>query len=72
MATQVLNYHDAVIYDTDVGLFGEGGWLNDNCINWFFRCDGLVPTQFATYVLQRTQAEPTNELVDECLHERTT
>eukprot|EP00903_Cladosiphon_okamuranus_P006735 g6570.t2 len=34
---QVLNYHDAVIYDTDVGLFGDGGWLNDSCINWFFR-----------------------------------
>lgn len=34
---QVLNYHDAVVYDTDVGLFGEGGWLNDNCINWYFR-----------------------------------
>lgn len=34
---QVLNYHDAVVYDTDVGLFGDGGWLNDNCINWFFR-----------------------------------
>ncbi|CAN0193777.1 unnamed protein product, partial [Scytosiphon promiscuus] len=34
---QVLNYHDAVVYDTDVELFGDGGWLNDNCINWFFR-----------------------------------
>lgn len=34
---QVLNYHDAVVYDTDVGLFGDGEWLNDNCINWFFR-----------------------------------
>lgn len=35
--TQVLNYHDAVVYDTDVALFRDGGWLNDNCINWFFR-----------------------------------
>ncbi|CAM9122267.1 unnamed protein product [Ectocarpus sp. 8 AP-2014] len=35
--TQVLNYHDAVVYDTDVALFGDGKWLNDNCINWFFR-----------------------------------
>ncbi|CBN74639.1 conserved unknown protein [Ectocarpus siliculosus] len=35
--TQVLNYHDAVVYDTDVALFGDGEWLNDNCINWFFR-----------------------------------
>ncbi|CAM9750224.1 unnamed protein product [Ectocarpus fasciculatus] len=34
---QVLNYHDAVVYDTDVALFGDGEWLNDNCINWFFR-----------------------------------
>lgn len=35
--TQVLNYHDAVVYDTDVALFGDDEWLNDNCINWFFR-----------------------------------
>ncbi|CAM9729230.1 unnamed protein product, partial [Hapterophycus canaliculatus] len=34
---QVLNYHDAVVYDIDVCLFNHGGWLNDNCINWYFR-----------------------------------
>lgn len=34
---KALNYHDAVVYNTDVDLFGEYGWLNDNCINWFFR-----------------------------------
>lgn len=39
---QVLNYHDAVVYDTDVELFREGGWLNDNCINWFFRYKSRV------------------------------
>lgn len=44
--TQVLNYHDAVVYDSDVALFGKHGWLNDNCINWFFRCkyDGRACT----------------------------
>lgn len=41
---QVLNYHDAVMYDTDVALFCDGGWLNDNCLNWLFRWASLLTT----------------------------
>ncbi len=64
MANQVLNYHDAVIYDTDVGLFGDGGWLNDNCINWFFRCDRFCPNPMHAIYYTKA-AQQTNGRVDE-------
>lgn len=35
---QVLNYHDAVLYDTDLPLFRGTNWLNDNCINFYLKC----------------------------------
>ena len=34
---QILNYHDAVLYDTDLDLFQGSNWLNDNCINFYLR-----------------------------------
>mmetsp|Transcript_21871 Transcript_21871/g.31752 ORF Transcript_21871/g.31752 Transcript_21871/m.31752 type:complete len:104 (+) Transcript_21871:67-378(+) len=37
MPEQVLNYNDAVVYDTDIELFNPGCWLNDRCINFYFR-----------------------------------
>mmetsp|Transcript_12698 Transcript_12698/g.20244 ORF Transcript_12698/g.20244 Transcript_12698/m.20244 type:complete len:271 (-) Transcript_12698:71-883(-) len=33
----MLNFHDAVLYDRDVQLFKGRSWLNDACINFYFR-----------------------------------
>lgn len=52
--SQILNYHDAVVYDTDVELFGEHGWLNDSCINWFFRSERIYPRQAGGLLLLTT------------------
>ncbi|GLE02593.1 hypothetical protein PINS_up011434 [Pythium insidiosum] len=35
--TQVLNYHDVQLYDSDVALFRCNEWLNDNAINFYFQ-----------------------------------
>jgi sentrin-specific protease 8 len=32
-----LNFHDAVVYETDVKLLVNPDWLNDACINFIFR-----------------------------------
>ena len=39
MASDALlfNYHDALIYEGDARLFRAPGWLNDRCLNFFFR-----------------------------------
>ncbi|KAJ0397749.1 hypothetical protein P43SY_005606 [Pythium insidiosum] len=37
MPKQVLNYHDVQLYDTDVALFRDNEWLNDNAINFYFQ-----------------------------------
>lgn len=37
MATQVLNYHDVQLYDSDVALFATSQWLNDNAINFYLQ-----------------------------------
>lgn len=35
--TLLFNYHDALIYEGDARLFKAPGWLNDRCLNFFFR-----------------------------------
>uniref|UniRef100_K3XBB7 Ubiquitin-like protease family profile domain-containing protein n=1 Tax=Globisporangium ultimum (strain ATCC 200006 / CBS 805.95 / DAOM BR144) TaxID=431595 RepID=K3XBB7_GLOUD len=35
--TQVLNYHDVQLYDSDVALFATRQWLNDNAINFYLQ-----------------------------------
>ncbi|KAF1319338.1 Ubiquitin1-specific protease, partial [Globisporangium splendens] len=37
VVTQVLNYHDVQLYDSDVALFATHQWLNDNAINFYFQ-----------------------------------
>lgn len=34
---QVLSYHDAILYSSDVRLFKAPNWLNDSCINFYLR-----------------------------------
>lgn len=36
-ARQVLNYHDVLLYASDVALFAHSQWLNDNAINFYFQ-----------------------------------
>nr|CCA16822.1 SUMO protease putative [Albugo laibachii Nc14] len=36
MASQVINLRDAQMYDSDVALFTEFTWLNDNAIHFYF------------------------------------
>lgn len=31
------NYHDALVYEEDAHLFEGPQWLNDRCINFYFR-----------------------------------
>ncbi|CAM9177978.1 unnamed protein product [Choristocarpus tenellus] len=70
---QVLNYHDAVLYDTDVALFGGCNWLNDNCVNWYFRYlesevfagrDELLFMDPAVVSCMLLQCEEDEELID--------
>lgn len=37
MATQVLNYHDVQLYESDVALFAARQWLNDNALNFYLQ-----------------------------------
>ncbi|KAI9895352.1 hypothetical protein PsorP6_019097 [Peronosclerospora sorghi] len=37
MAKQVLNYHDVQLYESDVALFRNRQWINDNAINFYFQ-----------------------------------
>jgi hypothetical protein len=32
-----LNFHDAIVYETDLKLLVNPDWLNDSCINFIFR-----------------------------------
>jgi hypothetical protein len=32
-----LSYHDCIMYKSDPRLFRAPNWLNDNCVNFFFR-----------------------------------
>ncbi|CCI42314.1 unnamed protein product [Albugo candida] len=36
MINQVINFRDAQLYDSDVALFTEFMWLNDNAIHFYF------------------------------------
>lgn len=35
MAQQVINYHDVQMYETDIEIFTQNAWLNDNAINFY-------------------------------------
>ncbi|KAI9905460.1 hypothetical protein PsorP6_013645 [Peronosclerospora sorghi] len=37
MGGQVLNYHEVQLYESDVTLFRNRQWLNDNAINFYFQ-----------------------------------
>ncbi|CAM9471711.1 unnamed protein product [Discosporangium mesarthrocarpum] len=70
---QVLNYHDAVIFDSDLDIFCGPHWLNDRCINWYFRYlehevfpgrDEYLFMDPAVVSCMRFQCDDTEELVD--------
>ena len=37
MAKSVLNYHDVLLYESDVALFASRQWLNDTAINFYLQ-----------------------------------
>ena len=33
----IINYYDALLYNTDIQLFTNKQWLNDNSIHFYFK-----------------------------------
>lgn len=71
----VINFHDAVLYQSDLKLLQDGNWLNDSCINYgitrlavqgqssLFNLQYIDPSVVSFFMHQLTPGEDDDEMI---------